>query len=306
MNADGSPGVAADVDVGVKAGFLLPLALILLGLGVVATAGSVALIVFGAHGLGRRRPDDSVTPSPTVVGPSQPVSPVRLEAHLDHDLSRWKWLVKWFLAIPHFVVLVFLWLAFLVLTVVAGFSILFTGRYPRAIFDFNAGVMRWSWRVNYYATTGGIGTDRYPPFSLHPDPTYPASLDIEPPEQLSRGLVLVKWWLLAIPHYLIVGLLAGGTLGPASHDDAVRIGSAGGGGLLGLLVVIAGVILLFRGRYPRALYDLIIGLNRWIFRVIAYAALMTDDYPPFRLDQGGSEPVAPAPPPGGEASLRPL
>lgn len=291
MNADGSPGVAADVDVGARAGFVLPLALILLGLGVVATAGSVALIVFGAHGLGRHR-DVSVAPSPSPDAPSSPTGPVRLEAHLDDDLSRWLWLVKWFLAIPHFVVLVFLWMAFLVLTVVAWFSILFTGRYPRGIFEFNVGVMRWSWRVSYYATTGGIGTDRYPPFSLHPDPTYPASLDIEPPAQLSRGLALVKWWLLAIPHYLIIGLLAGGTLWASSADDSLRIGSGGGGGLLGLLVVIAGVILLFRGRYQRSLFDLIVGLNRWIFRVIAYAALMTDAYPPFRLDQGGSVPTA--------------
>ncbi len=290
MNADGSPGVAADVEVGAKAGFVLPLALILLGLGVIATAGSVALIVFGAHGFGRHR-DDSVAPSPPADA-SLSAGPVRLEAHLDNDLSRWLWLVKWFLAIPHFVVLVFLWLAFLVLTIVAWFSILFTGRYPRRIFEFNVGVMRWSWRVSYYATTGGIGTDRYPPFSLHPDPTYPASLDIEPPAQLSRGLALVKWWLLAIPHYLIIGLFAGGTSWASSSDDSLRVGSGGGGGLLGLLVVIAGVILLFRGRYQRSLFDLIVGLNRWIFRVIAYAALMTDAYPPFRLDQGGSEPAA--------------
>ncbi len=276
MNADGSPGVAADVDVGVKAGFVLPLALILLGFGVVGTAASVALIVYGAHGLGRTdREVPAPTPS-TSLDPA-PLSPVRLEAHLDSDLSRWRWLVKWFLAIPHFVVLVFLWVAFAVLTVVAGFSILFTGRYPRGIFDFNVGVMRWSWRVSFYATSGGIGTDRYPPFSLQPEPSYPASLAVDPPGELSRGLVLVKWWLLAVPHYLVVVLLAGG----------VRIG---GGGLLGLLVVIAGVILLFRNHYPAPLFDLIIGLNRWIFRVVAYAVLMTDIYPPFRLDQGGAEP----------------
>jgi hypothetical protein len=202
-------------------------------------------------------------------------NPISLEARLDPGLSRWQWLVKWFLAIPHFVVLVFLWLAFVVLTVVAGFSILITGRYPRALFDFNVGVMRWSWRVSFYATSGGLGTDRYPPFSLHRDPTYPASLDVEPPSELSRGLVLVKWWLLVIPQYLIIGSMAG---------------SFGGVGFLDLLVLVAAVSLLFKARYPQSLFDLIVGLNRWIFRVVAYAALMTDVYPPFRLDQGGTEP----------------
>jgi hypothetical protein len=216
---------------------------------------------------------------------TQPVHPVRVDAHLDDHLSRWLWLVKWFLAIPHFVVLALLWIAFVVLSVVALVAILFTGRYPRSIFDFNVGVLRWSWRVSYYAY-GGLGTDHYPPFSLEERPDYPAHLEVAYPEHLSRGLVLVKWWLLAIPHYLVLALFMGGGAYAASDD----VSSGWNGGLIGLLVLFAGVLLLFTGRYPRPLFDLVLGLNRWVLRVAAYVALMTDVYPPFRLDMGGDEP----------------
>jgi Domain of unknown function (DUF4389) len=224
--------------------------------------------------------------------------PVRLEGRLDPQLSRWLWLVKWLLAIPHFIVLFFLFIAFVLLTIVAFFAILFTGRYPRSIFDFNVGVLRWGWRVAFYSY-GALGTDRYPPFALAPVPDYPASLEVPYPEQLSRGLVLVKWWLLAIPHYLILGVLLGGGGWFAWQGRWDRDGEewrgGGGPGLIVLLVLIAGIALLFTTRYPRGIFDFVMGLNRWVLRVGAYAALMTDTYPPFRLDQGEVEPAAQSP-----------
>ncbi|PNG20395.1 DUF4389 domain-containing protein [Streptomyces cahuitamycinicus] len=210
-------------------------------------------------------------------------SPVRLEASVDPRLSRWLWLVKWLLAIPHYIVLFFLWIAFAVVTVIAFFAVLFTARYPRPLFDFSVGVLRWNWRVTYYAHTA-LGTDRYPPFTLADVPDYPARFDVAYPERLSRGLVLVKWWLLAIPQYIAVAIIAGGGWGWGDGE-----GWRGGGGLMPYLSLVAVVILLFTARYPRHLFDFLIGLARWTARVTAYAALLTDQYPPFRLDMGGQE-----------------
>ena len=132
-----------------------------------------------------------------------------------------------------------------------------------------------------------LGTDRYPPFTLAEVPDYPARLEIAYPEQLSRGLALVKWWLLAIPHYLILVVFLGG----------LRYGwAAPSFGLLGILVLIAGFALAFTDRYPQPLFDFVMGINRWVLRVVAYVSLMTDQYPPFRLDQGSREPAEPVGP----------
>ncbi|MFI0525060.1 MAG: DUF4389 domain-containing protein [Ilumatobacteraceae bacterium] len=289
MNADAVANVSADIELGGKLDYLVPIAIGLGVAGVVLLAAGAAMIIGGAV---RRQVDDQAA-SGAGPGAVVPVDdrafrpyPLRLEGHLDAELSRWRWLVKWLLAIPHVVVLVFLWIAFVVLSVVAFFAILFTGRYPRSIFDFNAGVLRWTWRVSYYASSA-LGTDRYPPFTLDAA-DYPATLDIDYPEHLSRGLVLVKSWLLAIPHLLIIGVFtATWTFG----SDNGGTGLVLAGGLLGLLVVVAALTLAFTGRYPTGLHDLIMGVNRWTYRVIAYVALMTDDYPPFRLDQGGNEPT---------------
>jgi hypothetical protein len=277
MNANGSRGVGADMSVGIKSDLVLPLGIgLLAGFGLLVVVGTVLLVV-GVAGLGRRPPHAEV-----VVGRH----PVRLAGRFDAELSRWLWLVKWLLLIPHFIALVVLWVAFAVVTVIAWFAILFTGRYPRPLFEFNAGVLRWSWRVGFYSFSA-FGTDRYPPFTLGPAPDYPATLEIGYPERLSRGLVLVKWWLLAIPQYLVVAILTSGTVLRAAGN---RWWFGGGLGLIGWLALFAVVALLFVGRYPRGIAVLVVGLNRWVFRVLVYAALMTDEYPPFRLDQGETEP----------------
>jgi len=227
-----------------------------------------------------------------IMQPETSVYPVQVRGDLDPALSRWQWLVKWILAIPHYIVLFFLRIAYVVVTVIAFFAILFTGRYPRGLFDFNVGVMRWHWRVVFYALSA-LGTDKYPPFSLQPKPDYPADLQVDYPERLHRGLVLIKWWLLAIPHYLILTALFYGGIRFVTDQG----GQNWGGGyisvpLIFILLLIAVVALLFTARYPKGLYDLVIGMNRWAIRVNAYTSLMRDEYPPLRLDMGPREPQA--------------
>lgn len=323
MNADASENVAVQLTGGARSDLVAPIGWALLASGLIALLIGVVLIVLGAVSLGRRTPPGppvsgsaagpvlpGVTPDgfsrdtnfvgapPSIAGgvllgatDAAPRYPAQLRGTLDPALSRWLWLVKWVLVIPHIVVLFFLWIAFAVCTVVAGFGILFTGRYPRALFDFNVGVLRWTWRVSFYGYSA-LGTDQYPPFTLART-DYPADFEVAYPEQLSRGLVLVKWWLLAIPHLLIVAALTGGLIGAGSgavDDGAFADGANAGVSLLGLLVFIAGVILLFTGRFRQGLFDLILGINRWVYRVIAYTALMRDEYPPFVLDQGAGRP----------------
>jgi len=197
--------------------------------------------------------------------------PVNLKGDLSIPPGRWVWIFKLILGIPHYICLIGLWIAFCVVWVIAFFAILFTGKYPKGLFDFSVGVLRWSWRVGFYSYQA-LGTDKYPPFSLDPDPNYPADLEVAYPEKLSRGLIWVKWWLLAIPHYIIVGIFQGG------------YGGRGGGGLVTILAIIAAIVLLFTGNYLKDIFKLVIGMNRWSYRLFAYVSLMTDAYPPFRLD----------------------
>jgi hypothetical protein len=221
--------------------------------------------------------------------------PITLDGELEPGLSRWVWLVKWLLLIPHFIVLFFLWVAVFFVTVFAFFAILFTKRYPRGAFGFTLGVMRWTWRVGFYGYEA-LGTDRYPPFTLDRVDDYPARLDVDYPEELSRGLVLVKWWLLAIPHYIVVGIFVGGW----GWGWRVGHGAAwsGSSGLVGILVLFAGVVLLFTARYPKTIFDFVMGLDRWVVRVAAYVLLMRDEYPPFRLDSGPRDPRSTSAPNG--------
>jgi hypothetical protein len=196
--------------------------------------------------------------------------PVDIRGELTIPPARGWWLLKWLLGIPHYICLIGLWIAFAVVWVITFFAILFTSKHPKGLFNFKLGVLRWSWRVGFYSYEA-LGTDKYPPFSLQPDDSYPADLSVEYVEQMSRGLALVKWWLLAIPHYIITSLFQGGG---GQHSRV---------GLTFILAIFGAIAVLFTGKYPEDIFKLVIGTNRWSYRVVAYITFMTDKYPPFRL-----------------------
>ena len=187
-----------------------------------------------------------------------PGYPVRYDVEYPEELSRWLIFVKLLLAIPHFIILWALGIAAFVMGFIAFFAILFTGRYPRGLFDFVVGVNRWSANVDAYTA---LLRDEYPPFSLEPG-QYAVTYEVDYPEKLNRWLPLVKWWLLAIPHYIVLFAL----------------------GIAALVVyIIAWFAILFTKRYPRGLFDFIVGYRRWDYRVNAYTGLLRDEYPPFSL-----------------------
>jgi hypothetical protein len=189
--------------------------------------------------------------------------PVQLDLDAPLEIARWRPLVHWLLAIPHFVVLYLLQLALGILAVVAWFAILFTGNIPQSLFEYLTMILRYQWRVYSYI---GFMRESYPPFDFSPtneDPgTDPARLSATPPERLSRLLIFVKW-LLAIPHFIALFFI----------------------GIAAMFVGIAGFFaVLVTGRWPEGMRNFLVGTMRWSTRATAYIYFMTDVYPPFSLE----------------------
>jgi Domain of unknown function (DUF4389) len=192
----------------------------------------------------RSRPKDSPFAAGSKVDTA--AYPVEVAGDLLPGANSWLALFKWALVIPHAICLTFLWIAFVVLTATAFVAVLVTGQYPRRIFDFNVGVLRWTWRVTFYGPTSA--TDRYPPFRLADVPDYPARLHIAYRLGQRKGVALIGWWLTGIPRYLLAIALA--------------IGSAFG--------------------WPWVPdWNAVLTANRWVISVAACAALLADEYPPF-------------------------
>jgi hypothetical protein len=185
--------------------------------------------------------------------------PVAYEVDTPEKLSRWLWLFKWLLTLPHVVVL---WVLGIILSFALFFAwvaILVTGRYPKGLFDFVLGVTRWGARLSAY---GSHLTDRYPPFSMQEEPGYPVRLKAPHPERSSRLTAFFRW-LLVIPHWVVIVAL---------------------GLLLWALLLIHIVMVVVAGKPNAGIFRIIIGINRWTARETAYSYLLTDRYPPFSLE----------------------
>ena len=195
--------------------------------------------------------------------------PVRFEVDYPEAPSRGLallgvfFLLKPLLLIPHIIILYLLGIAGFIVFYIGYWAVLVTGRYPEGLFAFVLGVQRWSVRTDSWV----YGTvDRYPPFSLS-DVDYPARLEVDYPDVSSRGLALLGVLflikiILLVPHLIILYAL----------------------GLVSFVVVyVAYWVVLITGRYPRGMFDLVVGVQRWNYRTSAWLVGFTDRYPPFTL-----------------------
>ena len=191
--------------------------------------------------------------------PAAPAAdPVRLEIAIPEGENRWMILVRWLLAVPHYIVLYFLGIIQNLLTFIAWWAILFTGRYPQGLFNFNVGVLRWSHNAYAYAAFHNA----YPPFSLDAGEYDRVTLEIERAESYSRWKIFVKW-LFVLPHLVVLLALSAASM---------------------LAYVYVFFAVLITGRYPRGVCEFLVGTWRWGLRTNAYFLLLVDPYPPFSLD----------------------
>jgi hypothetical protein len=213
-------------------------------------------------------------PPPTQAPPGAPPSypPVQygggsdypIDVQIDYPeegIARWRPLVHWLLVIPHLFALLFVLIGGFFAWIGAFFAILITGKYPPGLFNFLAGIYRWSNRVTGYTYWM---TEQYPPFSLGEEPQYPVRTRIDYPEQgIARWRPLVHW-ILVIPHEIIIYFLF-----IAEY----------------IVVLVAFFAILFTRQWPRGMFDFTVGIVRWRARVQAYGSTwMTEQYPPFSLD----------------------
>jgi hypothetical protein len=214
-------------------------------------------------------PDTPATPPPPPPPPPEPEGgagvgdgayPVQAHAPRQDEYNRFLPLVKWLLAIPHYIVLTLVAIVGLFVIIIAFFAVLFTGRYPEGLHNFMVGLLRWSFRVHAYVF---LLTDRYPPFSLQHDPDYPATLQIEyPADGVNRWRPLVQW-LLIIPYAIVASILY----------------------YVAAIVAFIGIfVILFTKHLPEGMFKLILNPFRWQVRANAYMYWIVKRYPPFEWE----------------------
>ena len=185
--------------------------------------------------------------------------PVRFEAERQAEYNRFLPLVKWLLAIPHYIVLLFLGIGALFAVIIAFFAVIITGRYPRGLWDYVTGVHRWAVRVVAYVY---LLTDEYPPFSLEDEPSYPVKVEWDYPETIDRWRPLVQW-LLIIPYAIVAAIVF----------------------YVAEIVAFIGVfVILFTKDLPEGMFKLIVNPIRWQVRANSYGGFLVKQYPPFEWE----------------------
>jgi len=181
--------------------------------------------------------------------------PFVFDVEYPQKLSRLSTLARLILAIPQLLIIYALGTVVGIVTLIAFFAILFTRRYPKGLFELVVSFNRWIANVYAYVT---LLRDEYPPFSTDPG-RYPVSYEVDYAEKLSRWLIFVKWFLVLLHQFFLYFL-----------------------GLFAFLAaVIAWFAILITGRFPRSLFNYIVGVMRWYLRVGVYSSLLRDEFPPF-------------------------
>ncbi len=186
--------------------------------------------------------------------------PVRVELERSEEYSRFMPLIKWLIVLPHYVCLFFLGIGAMFAMIGAFFVVLFTGRYPEGIFKYMVGVMRWQLRVQAYVL---LAADTYPPFTMDPDPSYPASFEVDyPADGVARWRPFFAW-LVAIPYVIVATLLFY---------------------VAAFIHVIAFFTILFTRSYPEGMFNVVENAMRWMHRGSAYGYYLSTEYPPFEWE----------------------
>ena len=211
--------------------------------------------------------DAPAAPAPSPAAPTPPGStelthaqdgyPIDLEIVRQEEYSRFLPLIKWLLVLPHALVVGVLGFASSIVGLIGLVAVLFTGKWPRGMFDFVVGVLRWSMRVNAYAL---LMVDDYPPFTMDEDPAYPARIAVPYPEDGIANWRAIAHVFMAIPYFIWMFFLA--------------IGAA----VVGFIAFFA---ILFTREYPAGMFNFVESVLRRQLRIGAYTYAMTERYPPF-------------------------